>query len=160
MTLTHHPRSVFFIVDSQHDTSLTLWAGVSNYVTGGHNRHDKFSSSSPLAASKMGHSSLTHAVTYSSQQVGVEEAHFNGYHFAIGDASYLISKSLTMLSLANLHAAMQLWFPTSASFGNGHENYLLLQQKELVEFGYSADFHNKPHHCLALLAPGDGKSEC
>ena len=138
-----------------------FWAGVSNFVTGGHHLPDKFSSSSPLAASKMGHSSLTHAVIYSSQQVGAEEAHFNAYHFSIGDTSYQISSSNFKLPLADLRNAMRLRFPTSSSSANGYKSFLSLQQKELVEFGYTADFHNKPaQHCLALLAPGEGKSEC
>ncbi|KAI2489063.1 hypothetical protein MHU86_25529 [Fragilaria crotonensis] len=61
----------------------------------------------------MGHSSTTHAIAYSSQQVGSEEAHFNAYHFAIGDTSYLISQSITRLSLANLRNAVRLRYPTS-----------------------------------------------
>ncbi len=107
----------------------------------------------------MGHSSLTHAITYSSQQVGSEEARFIVYHFAIGDTSYLISKSASKISLADLRKAMQLRYPTAPSPSNGHDHYLSVQQKELVEFGYSVDFNNKPQHCLALLAPGEGKSE-
>ena len=107
----------------------------------------------------MGHSSLTHAMTYSSQQVGLEEALFNAYHFAIGDTLYQISKSTSKLSIADLRKATQLRYPTAPSPSNGHSPYLSVQQKELVEFGYSVEFNNKPRHCIALLAPGEGKSE-
>ncbi|KAI2498080.1 hypothetical protein MHU86_16390 [Fragilaria crotonensis] len=105
----------------------------------------------------MGHSTFTHASTYSSERVGSEEAHFNAYHFALGDTSYGFSRCQNILSLANLRSAMQLRYPTSST-PEGH-NYLSLQQKELVEFGYGMTF-TKPQHCVALLAPGEGKSEC
>ncbi|KAI2491876.1 hypothetical protein MHU86_22672 [Fragilaria crotonensis] len=106
----------------------------------------------------MGHSSTTHAIAYSSQQVGSEEAHFNAYHCAIGD----------VLSNIPIHHHAFPWqtYALQCDFGiqllspnNGHEHYLSLQQKELVEFGYGTELNNKPQHCLALLAPGEGKSE-
>jgi hypothetical protein len=136
-----------------------FWAGVSNFLTGGGHQPDKFLSASAMGASKMGHSSTTHAIAYSSQHVGSEEAHFNAYHCAIGDTSYLISQSITRLSLADLRNAVRHRYPTSVSPNNGHEHYLSVHQKELVEFGYGTEFNNKPQHCLALLAPGEGKSE-
>ena len=136
-----------------------FWAGVSNFVTSGHHQLHNFLSSNSMGASKMGHSALTHSTAYSSQQVGSEEAHFNAYHFAIGDTSYQISKFLMRLSLSDLRNAVRLRFPNLVSPSNGHDHYLSVQQKELVEFGYSAEFNNKPQHCIALLAPGEGKSE-
>ena len=113
----------------------------------------------PWEHPKWGHSALTHATIYSSQQVGSEEAHFNhAYHFAIGDTSYQISKkSISNLSLADLRNKMRLWYPTAQSPSNGHDHYLSIQQKELVEFGYGANFNNRAQHCIALLAPGEGK---
>ena len=134
-----------------------FWAGVSNYVTGGE-QTSKYLTSSTIGASKMGHSSSTHASTYSSERVGSDEAHFNAYHFAIGDTSYHHLKcQKSMLSLSDLRSAMCLRYPFSISpHGN---NYLSLQQKELVEFGYGSG-SSQVQHCLGLLAPGDGKSEC
>jgi hypothetical protein len=90
--------------------------------------------------------------------VGAEEAHFDAYHSAIGDTSYRQLQLRTTLSLADLRAAMQLRYPSSVS-PEGH-NYLSLQQKDLVEFGYGSGASSKVQHCLGLLAPGDGKSEC
>jgi hypothetical protein len=156
---SHIIRDLFSLSAIPNMTQVRhFWAGVSNFVTGGQHQPEKFLSSSTMGASKMGHSSFTHAIAYSSHQVGSEEAHFNAYHFAIGDTSYQISKSPTMLSLADLRTAMRLRYPTSASPSNGYNNYLSVQQKELVEFGYGTKF-TKPQHCLALLAPGEGKSE-
>jgi superfamily II DNA helicase RecQ len=66
-------------------------------------------------------------------------------------------KYSTLLLLADLRAAMQLRHPTTMSTDG--TNYLSLQQKELVEFGYGSGSCKK-QHCLGLLAPGDGKSEC
>ena len=158
---SHIIRDIFSLTAIPNMTQVRhFWAGISNSVTGGHHLPNHFLSSSSVGASKMGHTSQTHAITYSSQQVGSEEAHFNAYHFAIGDTSYEISKSTTKLSIADLRKAMQLRYPTAQSPSKGHGHYLSVQQKELVEFGYSADFNNKAQHCLALLAPGEGKSEC
>jgi superfamily II DNA helicase RecQ len=157
---SHIIRDLFSLSAIPNMTQVRhFWAGVSNFVTGGNHRPDNFLSSSTLGASKMGHSSFTHSIAYSSQQVGSEEAHFNAYHFAIGDTSYQMVKSPTTLSLADLRAAMRLRYPTSSSPINGHDSYLSVQQKELVEFGYGTTLTNKPQHCLALLAPGEGKSE-
>ena len=70
-----------------------------------------------------------------------------------------MSKSTLRLSLADLRNAVRLRYPSPVCPSNGHDHYLSVQQKELVEFGYTAEFNSKPHHCLALLAPGEGKSE-
>jgi superfamily II DNA helicase RecQ len=157
---SHIIRDVFSLAAIPSMTQVRhFWAGVSNFVTGGHHSPNHFVSSNIMGASKMGHSSLTHATIYSSQQVGSEETHFNAYHFAIGDTSYQISKSISNLSLADLRNAMRLRYPTAISPSNGHDHYLSIQQKELVEFGYGANFNNKAQHCIALLAPGEGKSE-
>jgi superfamily II DNA helicase RecQ len=155
---SHIIRDLFSLSAVPNMTQVRhFWAGVSNFVTGGQPNH--FLSSSTIGASKMGHSSLTHSMTYSSQQVGSEETHFSAYHFAIGDTSHQTSRSPATLSLADLRAAMRLRYPTSASASNSNNNYFSLQQKELVEFGYGTTF-TKPQHCIALLAPGEGKSEC
>jgi hypothetical protein len=145
-----------FSLDSLPDMTQVrqFWACVSNFVTGG-KQESKYLTSSDIAASKMGHSSYTHATTYSSEGVGIEEMHFNCYHFALGDTSYQESKKKESLSLADLRAAMRLRYPGTKPI-DGH-NYLSLQQKELVEFGYSS---TKGQHCLGLLAPGGGKSDC
>ena len=132
-----------------------FWACVSNFVTSG-NQQNKYLTSSTIGASKMGHSTYTHATTYSTERVGSEEAHFDAYHSAIGDTSYQFLKCESTLSLSDLRSAMQLRFPKTWS-SDGH-SYLSLQQKELVEFGYGPG-SNKKKHCLGLLAPGDGKSE-
>ena len=132
-----------------------FWAGVSNFLTESL-QQNKYLSSNAVGASKMGHSTGTHATTYSSKRVGSEESHFDAYHFAIGDTSHQVLKCPTMLSLADLRSAMQLRHPTSVST-LGH-NYISLQQKELVEFGYGSVLCKK-QHCLGLLAPGEGKSE-
>ena len=84
-----------------------FWACVSNFVTGGEQNH-KYLSSSTIGASKMGHSTFTHAHAYSSERVGSDEVHFNAYHFAIGDTSFQLFKCQLELSLADLRAAMQL----------------------------------------------------
>ncbi|KAI2495231.1 hypothetical protein MHU86_19285 [Fragilaria crotonensis] len=157
---SHIIRDLFSLSSIPNMTQVRhFWAGVSNFVTGGHDKPNHFLSSNSMGASKMGHSSSTHSFAYSSQQVGSEEAHFNSYHFAIGDTSYQISKFTERLSLADLRNAVRLRFPNLVSPSNGHDHYLCVQQKELVEFGYSAEFKNKPQHCIALLAPGEGKSE-
>ena len=131
-----------------------FWACVSNFITGGQ-QHNKYLSSSALGASKMGHSILTHALAYLSEQVE-DESHFNAYHFAIGDTSFQSVNQQEFLSLGDLRAAMKLRFPNCI---DGH-NYLSLEQKEeLVEFAYAAGLLAKIH-CLGLLAPGQGKSEC
>ena len=96
---SHIIRDIFSLSAIPDMTQVRhFWAGVSNFVTGGHHQPNHFLSSNSVGAAKMGHSSLTHAITYSSQQVGSEEAHFNVYHFAIGDTSYLISKSASKIS--------------------------------------------------------------
>lgn len=141
-----------------------FWAGILNHITGparNHGQQEQYLSSSMVAAQKMGHSSLTHALAYSSLQLGSEESHFDAYHFAIGDTSYEVSKFVAKLSLSDLRTAMRLRYPnpTSQSPSKSHEHYLSVQQKELVEFGYGS-VSSKPQHCLALLAPGEGKSEC
>ena len=133
-----------------------FWACVSNFVTGGE-QQSNYLSSSTIGALKMGHSTSTHATTYSSERVGADKTHFNAYHFAIGDTSYRLLKFQNMLSLADLRAAMRPRYPSSVS-PDGH-NYLSLEQKELVEFGYGSA-SSTIQHCLGLLAPGDGKSEC
>ena len=159
---SHIIRDLFSFSSVPNMTQVRqFWAGISNFITGPRNQHqpDNFMSSSTMGASKMGHSSLTHAIAYSSHQLGSEEAHFDAYHFAIGDTSYEVAKFMTDLSLADLRAAMRLRYPTSQSPTKSHDNYLSLQQKELVEFGYGSSF-SKPQHCLTLLAPGEGKSEC
>ena len=131
-----------------------FWAGVSNYVTGGQ-EPNKLLTSSSLGASKMGHSSLTHAMSYASEQLS-EESHFNAYHFSIGDTSHQPTVQETKLSLGDIRAAMNFRFPDFPS-QDGHK-YLSLQQKELVEFAYSPGSPKK-QHCLGLLSPGEGKSE-
>ena len=111
-----------------------------------------------MAASKMGHSKMTHGLAYSSERLGGDEAHFNVYHFAIGDTSYEMSKlRFNTLSMGDIRTAMSIRYPNARS-SDGH-NYLSLQQKELVEFAYGHEFRGKPQHCLCLLAPGEGKSE-
>ena len=102
----------------------------------------------------MGHSILTHALAYSSEQVE-DESHFNAYHFAIGDTSFQSVTQQEFLSLGDLRAAMKLRFPNCI---DGH-HYLSLEQKELVEFAYATGSSAKMH-CFGLLAPGQGKSEC
>jgi hypothetical protein len=100
---SHIIRDIFSLSTIPNMTQVRhFWAGVSNFVTGGGHQPDMFLSASAMGASKMGHSSTTHAIAYSSQQVGSEEAHFNAYHCAIGDTSYLISQSITRLSLGDL----------------------------------------------------------
>jgi hypothetical protein len=133
-----------------------FWAGVTNYVNGRENR-DLFLTSSQIGAEKMGHSLATHGNKYASQRVGFDECHFEAYHFAIGDISYNILKNKTrsMLSLGDIRQAMRLRYPNSDS---ARGQYLSLQQKELVEFGYGPG-SSTDEHCLGLLAPGDGKSE-
>ena len=112
-----------------------FWACVSNFVTGGE-QQSNYLSSSTIGALKIGHSTSTHATTYSSERVGADKTHFNAYHFAIGDTSYRLLKFQNMLSLADLRAAMRPRYPSSVS-PDGH-NYLSLEQKELVEFGYGS----------------------
>jgi superfamily II DNA helicase RecQ len=87
--------------------------------------------------------------------VDQEESHYNAYHFAIGDTSFHHKTCPSSVSLADLRAAMQLRYPLSSCV-DGHR-YLSLQQKELVEFGYGC---GKPQHCIGLLSPGGGKSDC
>jgi hypothetical protein len=89
---SHIIREIFSLSAIPNMTQVWhFWAGVSNFVTGGNHQPNHFVSSNSMGASKMGHSSLTHAIAYSSRQVGSEEAHFNAYHFAIGDTSYQFS---------------------------------------------------------------------
>jgi hypothetical protein len=98
-----------FNLDSLPDMTQVrqFWAGVSNFVTGVPDRNNVLTSSA-LGASKMGHSSLTHAMAYSSEQVG-DESHFNAYHFAIGDTSYQMSQlQCSTLSLGDIRMAMSL----------------------------------------------------
>jgi hypothetical protein len=64
-----------------------FWAGVSNYVSCGEHGNI-FLTSNVEAAKKMGHSMTTHTLKYASQRVGMEESHFDSYHFAIGDTSF------------------------------------------------------------------------
>jgi hypothetical protein len=131
-----------------------FWAGVSNYVTCGVNQ-DIFLTSNAEAAEKMGHSMTTHANKYASQKVGVEESHFDSYHFAIGDTSFDVRRSQTFVTIADLRQAIRCRYPTSTLSATA--NYLSLSQKELVEFGYCQDSERR--HCLGLLSPGSGKSE-
>ena len=151
-----------FNLDSSPDMRQVrqFWACVSNFVTGEDDAGKNFSTStaSLMAASKMGHSKMTHGLAYSSERLGGDEAHFNVYHFAIGDTSYEMSKLRSnTLSLGDIRTAMSIRYPNARS-SDGH-NYLSLQQKELVEFAYGHEFRGKPQHCLCLLAPGEGKSE-
>ena len=141
----HIIRDLFSLSAPPNMTQVRhFWAGVSNFITGGEAQPNHFLSSNSMAASKMGHSSLTHAVTYSSQQVGAEESHFNAYHFAIGDTSHHMLQSKEHISLVDLRNAIQLRHPMSTSLSNSLAHYLSIQQKELVEFAYTADFRNKP----------------
>ena len=156
-------RNIFNLDSSPDMRQIRLfWACVSNFVTGDDEDGKAFltSTASSVAASKMGHSKMTHGVAYSSKRLGAEESHFNAYHFAIGDTSYEMSKiQLCKLSLGDIRMAMSLRYPKAIS-SDGH-NYLSSQQKELVEFGYGChdDSMQKQQHCFALLAPGEGKSE-
>jgi hypothetical protein len=137
-----------------------LWAGVSNMVTGDHAYRNNVlrASASSMGASKFGHSAKTHANVYSSERFGGAEAHFNSYHFGIGDTSYEMSHlQSTTISLGDIRAAMSLRYPKSIS-SDGHL-YLTVKQKALVEFGYGHRSAGKHQHCLGLLAPGEGKSE-
>ncbi|KAI2489624.1 hypothetical protein MHU86_24972 [Fragilaria crotonensis] len=153
---SHVIRDLFTLSSLPDMTQVRqFWACVTNFVTSG-NLQNKFLTSSAIGASKMGHSTYTHASTYSTEQIGSEEAHFDAYHSAIGDTSHHLLKCRSMLSLSDIRKAMQLRFPKSSSLESN--NYLSTQQKELVEFGYGPG-SSKKQHCLALLAPGDGKSE-
>jgi hypothetical protein len=99
---------------------------------------------------------MTHALAYASEQLN-DESHFNAYHSAIGDTSHqVLTLQTDTLSLGDIRFAMSLRYPDSIS-RDGH-NYLSLQQKELVEFGYGQG-SSKQSHCLGLLSPGEGKSE-
>ncbi|KAI2495243.1 hypothetical protein MHU86_19297 [Fragilaria crotonensis] len=137
-----------------------FWACVSNFVTGDDEDGKAFltSTASSVAASKMGHSKMTHGVAYSSKRLRAEESHFNAYHFAIGDTSYEMSKT----NCANSHWVIFGWqchrVPKAIS-SDGH-NYLSSQQKELVEFGYGChdDSMQMQQHCFDF-SPGEGKSE-
>ena len=161
---SHIIRDLFSLPSIPNMTQVRhFWAGVSNRVFGPSNngQPDHYLSCSSVGAQKMGHSSTTHTLAYSSLQLGSEESHFDAYHFAIGDMSYEVSKFTAKLSLSDLRTAMRLRYPnpTSHSPSKSQEHYLSVQQKELVEFGYGST-SSKPQHCLALLAPGEGKSEC
>jgi DEAD/DEAH box helicase len=154
-----------FNLDSSPDMRQIrqFWAAVSNFVTGDDEAGNAFlrSTASSVAASKMGHSKMTHGVAYSSKRLGAEESHFNAYHFAIGDTSYQMSNLQSCkLSLGDIRMAMSLRYP-KASISSNVYNYLSPQQKELVEFGYGGDNDSlrKQQHCFGLLAPGEGKSE-
>ena len=82
----------------------------------------------------MGHSTMTHALAYASEQLN-DESHFNAYHTAIGDISHqVLTRQTDTLSLGDIRLAMRLCYSESIS-RDGH-NYLSLQQKELVEFAY------------------------
>ena len=112
----HIIRDLFSLSAPPNMTQVRhFWAGVSNFITGGEAQPNHFLSSNSMAASKMGHSSLTHAITYSSQQVGAEESHFNAYHFAIGDTSHHMLQSKEHISLVDLRNAIQLRHPMSTS---------------------------------------------
>jgi DEAD/DEAH box helicase len=156
-TLKHVIRD-FFNFDSLPDMTQVrhFWAGVSNWVTGGLHRNN-YVSSSEIGAKKMGHTTSTHEAIYSNEIVGRDEPHFKTYHIAIGDSSYDYLMDNTILSIACIRKAMSIRYPLS-DFSDGH-NYLSLQQKELVEFSYGSSSHSRKH-CIALLAPGEGKSEC
>jgi hypothetical protein len=129
-----------------------LWAGVSNMVTGDHGNRNNFlhASASSVGASKFGHSAKTHENVYSSERFGGAEAHFNSYHFAIGDTSYEMSHlQSTTISLGDIRGAMSLRYPKSISSSDGHL-YLTVKQKALVEFGYG---HQSPgKHTSIVLA--------
>jgi superfamily II DNA helicase RecQ len=114
-----------------------------------------FLSSDREGAEKMGHSVETHKKKYASLLVGLEESHFDSYHFAIGDTSFDVRRNQRLLSVADLRQAMSCRYPTSTLTATG--KYLSVAQKELVEFGYRQETARK--HCLGLLAPGSGKSE-
>jgi hypothetical protein len=94
----------------------------------------------------------------SSERVGSDEAHFNAYHFAIGDTSYQLLKCRTnKLSLADLTCG------NATSVSHFIVSNLVItispwNRKQLVEYGYGASL-SQVQHCLGLLAPGDGKSE-
>jgi Helicase conserved C-terminal domain len=148
-------RDLFTLDSVPHSVQVRhFWACVSNFITGGEQRI-KYLTASNIGSTKMGHSKYTHARVYSSEMVDQEESHYNAYHFAIGDTSYQYRVCQSSVSLVNIRSAMQLRYPTSLSI-DGH-NYLSLQQKELVELGYGCC---KPQHCIGLLAPGGGKSDC
>jgi superfamily II DNA helicase RecQ len=153
---SHVIRNLFNL-DSLPDMTQVrqFWACVSNFVTGGR-EHNNYLTSSSIGASKMGHSTMTHALAYASERLN-DESHFNAYHSAIGDTSHqVLTLQTDTLSLGDIRFAMSLRYPDSIS-RDGH-NYLSLQQKELVEFGYGQG-SSKQSHCLGLLSPGEGKSE-
>jgi hypothetical protein len=153
--IRHVVREIFDLHSLPDMTQVRhLWAGVSNYVTGCVKR-EMFCSSSEAGATKMGHSMITHSLKYSSEIVGSDEAHFDCYHEAIGDPSVkkMEESSDEVLSLYYIREAMRL------RHGMVHgSNYLSSDQKELVEFAYGSGGSNV--HCIALLGPGEGKSEC
>jgi DEAD/DEAH box helicase len=155
------PRHVmrnFFKLASLPDMTQVrqFWAGVSNWVTG-ENSPNNYITSNEIGALKMGHTINTHSTTYASNKFNAEEPHYNAYHEALGDPSYNSTTKKSDLSLLDLRNAMQLRYPDSNV--NGGNTYLSLNQKELVEFGYGPG-SNEKKHCIGLLAPGEGKSEC
>ncbi len=75
----------------------------------------------------MGHSCLTHAISYASEQLS-EESHFNAYHFSIGDTLHQPTVQET-LSLGDIRAAMNFRFPDFPS-QDGHK-YLSCNKKNL-----------------------------
>jgi hypothetical protein len=127
-----------------------FWAGVLNNTTGG----VSILTSSEIGAAKMGHTAGTHLKSYSNQ-IEVSEEHYNLYHSAIGDLSHLWKYTSDKLTIEDVSKAMRLRYPQPDLTKSC---YLTCQQKELVEFGYRAG--SVPSHCVGLLAPGEGKSEC
>jgi DEAD/DEAH box helicase len=130
-------------------------ASVLNCVTGSDGK-GKYVTSSSLAAEKMGHSVSTHSTKYSSERTG-DESYFNSYHSALGETSFQVISDPNELSLFHIREAVQHRYPTSNA---GDSAYLSMQQEELVEFGYGFSSQQEKKHCLGLMAPGEGKSEC
>jgi hypothetical protein len=127
-----------------------FWASVLNNTTGG----VSVLTSTEIGAAKMGHTAGTHLKSYSNQ-IEVSEDHYNLYHSAIGDLSHSWKYTSDKLTIEDISKAMRLRYPQADVTKSC---YLTCQQKELIQFGYHAG--SVPSHCVGLLAPGEGKSEC
>ena len=125
--VSHVIRDIFVLETLPGMTQIRqFWAGVSNFVTG-IDRPSQYLTSNDMGSSKMGHSSNTHAATYSSERVGVDESHFKSYHMAIGDTSYDIAKNQCALSLVHIRQAMRLRHPNSIALRRRpHFGYVFL----------------------------------
>lgn len=147
------PSSVirdFFSFDETPSMTVVrhLWAMIAN-VRFGSQVWDKLLEDEvdPVAASKMGHSHVTHAGSYSANILGREEYLFANYHLALGGLPEEPMPKKSDLSVPELMTGLEQMYGHGAAFRSN-------AQKDLVRFASTSN----RIHCLADLPCGMGKS--